>query len=454
MSDDAAIGAITYACNEGAHVINASWGGPAFSQALSDAIAACPNTLFVVSAGNGGFDGIGDDNDVEPVYPCSDPAANVVCVAATNSKDARAGFSNYGAVSVDLAAPGAGTVSAAPVWETLYTSNFDAGLDWLAGGARTIGERWARTTYWSPSGNYSITDSPTGLYQDGANTWVRTTVPVDFTGRNGCGVIYATAFAVEDGYDFFIVDGSTDAISWTEVWAYTGYFGGGWTFEDFSPFDGQATFYMRYRLVSDSSVRDDGAYVDDVNLECLSADPFAGGFLTLSGTSMAAPHVSGVAALLWAQDPARSPTDVKDILLSSVDPKPSLAARVASGGRLNAFKALGGFHPALRISNAAVTEGDSGTRTARFVVRLSAESERPVTVKYATVNGSARRTSDYQARSRTLTFLPGVTTRTIAVPVNGDRSRERTERFYVDLTWPLGADFADRRGVGTIRNDD
>jgi subtilisin family serine protease len=456
VSDDAAVGAIAYACAQGAHVINASWGGPGFSQALSDAIAACPNTLFVIAAGNGGFDGEGDDNDVEPIYPCNDAAENVLCVAATGQNDKLAPFSNFGLSSVDLAAPGVGTVSSVPVWESLYSTNFEAAsvVGWTRGGARTVAEFWNVTTLFSLSGTRGMTDSPNGLYQNGANTWIRTTVPVDFSGRTGCGVIYPTAFSLEDGSDFFAIDGSTDASSWTEVFAYTGYFEGGFTFEDFSAFDGQPEFYMRYRLTSDAGGQDDGAYVDDVSIECLSSDPSAAGFAALSGTSMAAPHVAGVAALVWAQDPGRSALGVKDLILAGVDVEPSLQDRVASGGRLNAFRALGGELQSLRIGNVSVSEGNSGTRSARFVVRLSAESAMPVTVKYKTVNKSARSTSDYRKKSGTLTFLPGTTTQVVKVTVNGDRKRERSETFYVDLSFPFRADLADGRGVATIRNDD
>ena len=56
-------------------------------QTLSDAIAAHPNTLYIVAAGNGGNDQIGDNNDVSPTYPCALPQDNVLCVGASNSGD-------------------------------------------------------------------------------------------------------------------------------------------------------------------------------------------------------------------------------------------------------------------------------------------------------------------------------------------------------------------------------
>ena len=95
-------------------IVNASLGGPA-ARVVEDAIAAHPDTLYVVAAGNGGADHIGDDDDVVTGnYPCSYPEANIICVGATDDTDARATFSNYGATTVDLFAPGVGILSTVP----------------------------------------------------------------------------------------------------------------------------------------------------------------------------------------------------------------------------------------------------------------------------------------------------------------------------------------------------
>jgi len=84
-------------------VLSNSWGGGDFSQALLDEINAAnaEDMLFVAAAGNSGF-----DNDILPTYPGSYDAPNVIAVAATTNTDGRAFFSNYGAASVHLGAPG------------------------------------------------------------------------------------------------------------------------------------------------------------------------------------------------------------------------------------------------------------------------------------------------------------------------------------------------------------
>lgn len=117
-----AIDAIQYAKSKGAKLSNNSWGGGPYNQALKDAIDAS-GQLFVASAGNGGFDGIGDNNDATPSYPASYNSANILAVAAVNNRGNLGSFSNYGATSVDISAPGVDVLSA-------YPGDF---LAWLSG---------------------------------------------------------------------------------------------------------------------------------------------------------------------------------------------------------------------------------------------------------------------------------------------------------------------------------
>ena len=110
-----------FAASEGANVrvLNASWGGPTFSQALLDEINAAQQAdmLFVAAAGNSGL-----DIDVLPTYPASYVTDNMVSVAATTNYDARAYFSNYGASSVHVGAPGTDILSTT-IGNTYATSN-------------------------------------------------------------------------------------------------------------------------------------------------------------------------------------------------------------------------------------------------------------------------------------------------------------------------------------------
>jgi hypothetical protein len=112
--------------------------------------------------------------------------------------------------------------------------------------------------------------------------------------------------------------------------------------------------------------------------------------------------------------------------------------------------------PALSINDVSVTEGDTGTIDAVFTVSLSMASPNPVTVNYATADGTATvADNDYQSRSGTVTFpASDASSKTIAVPVVGDTSVEPGETFFVNLTGASGATIADGQGVCTIVDDD
>ncbi|MCI0452828.1 MAG: S8 family serine peptidase, partial [Candidatus Latescibacteria bacterium] len=106
-----AIRAVEYATAMGARLTNNSWGGIGFSLALRSAIeaAADANILFVAGAGNAGV-----DIDVTPFYPASFDLDNVIAVGSTDAADELSSFSNYGALSVHLAAPGSEILSTFP----------------------------------------------------------------------------------------------------------------------------------------------------------------------------------------------------------------------------------------------------------------------------------------------------------------------------------------------------
>lgn len=101
---------------------NNSWGGGGFSQALQDAIerANAANILFIAAAGNGGTDGVGDNNDSAANYPSNYPNANVISVAAITNTGNLSSFSNYGSTTVDLGAPGSG------IWSTTAYNTYSS----------------------------------------------------------------------------------------------------------------------------------------------------------------------------------------------------------------------------------------------------------------------------------------------------------------------------------------
>ncbi|MEG4278409.1 FG-GAP-like repeat-containing protein [Microcoleus sp. MON1_C1] len=98
-----AVRAVDYATKKGAKVINASFSGGSYSQAMFNAIGDANNkgVLFIAAAGNGP-----SNNDSLPSYPANYDLPNVISVAATNDVDQLSGFSNYGENTVDLGAPG------------------------------------------------------------------------------------------------------------------------------------------------------------------------------------------------------------------------------------------------------------------------------------------------------------------------------------------------------------
>ena len=112
--------------------------------------------------------------------------------------------------------------------------------------------------------------------------------------------------------------------------------------------------------------------------------------------------------------------------------------------------------PRVSIDDVSKAEGNAGSTTFTFTVRLSAAYDQAVTVNYATVaGGTATAGSDYMSKAGTVTFAAGETAKTITVTVEGDKQKEATETFFLDLTGvSSNALVTDVRGIGTILDDD
>ncbi|MEW6278752.1 MAG: S8 family serine peptidase, partial [Candidatus Eremiobacterota bacterium] len=129
-----AVKAIAYATDKGARIQSHSWGseGGWGNGALEDALRSS-GSLHIAAAGNDA-----DNLDEKPHYPAAFDLPNLISVAATDSSDQLASFSNYGAVGVDLAAPGVSVYSTTPNNGYQYMSGTSMATPHVAGVAGLI----------------------------------------------------------------------------------------------------------------------------------------------------------------------------------------------------------------------------------------------------------------------------------------------------------------------------
>ncbi len=317
------IAGINYAGANGAKIANMSLGGTSQSLLVRDALAANPQTLFVIAAGNDNV-----DNDLSPRYPCAfDPSTvpgaidNVVCVAASDQNDGKASFSNWGKTTVDLAAPGTQILStytyADRVKDDFETPGFPAG--WSTNG-------WIRSAT-SPGGSAALTND-TATQTVGAR--VLTSPTVNITGAGVCIVSSTETFtrSVADTLRWeVLVDGSA-VVDYLSTSSYSGSYRDPITIAGAGPH----TLAVRYTYTRQAGGGSgNGAWLDAFGIQCWTApgSESASDYAFLQGTSMATPHVTGAAALLAAYEPSATTMQLKQALLSSVDLRRRSTPRVS-----------------------------------------------------------------------------------------------------------------------------
>lgn len=329
-----AIEAIAYANANGADVINLSWGGNDFSQALKDAIDGA-DALVVCAAGNNG-----DNLDQVPTYPASYDSANILSVAASDDDDYPAWFTNYSDRRADVAAPGSTIYSTVPGRQTVFTDDFSDITHWVVDGT------WQRQ---SISGNGVLTESPGGDYTDNMDSRAGL-APLNLSGHSGTRLDFDIIGSTAGAGDRLVVEASTDGLSWHSLWVgleegpvrtISGPLGT-WQLAvcDLKAYDGAASLFVRFRFISDDSGTADGYLIDNLTISCSDPSHLNSVYQYYQGTSMAAGYASGTAALVMAQNPSLTPTEVRLLIESTVDWKPQLDGYVATGGRINGYQAL------------------------------------------------------------------------------------------------------------------
>ncbi len=410
LSNSAIIKSIDFAIQNGAKVINASFGGNASSSLQYEAIDRfrISGGIFIAAAGNDAT-----NNDVTPFYPSGYDLPNIISVAATDQNDLRSTFSNYGTSTVHVGAPGSNIYSTVP----LITNSTQLDESFTSVEQSAIPSGWTKNGYWGVFDATSYLGSSWGNVLRGdlnspylSNSDSIITIPtINLSGATAGYVDFwascDTEYITNGWVDYMQLEYSADGVTFSTTT--DPYFDGEFRWDEptfdilneENPLDstGNSVFHyqnisipkqyltnnfkLRFRWVTNSSDNSyNGCVVDDVKvIKKVVSDGLDEQYGYSNGTSMAAPHVAGLAALIKGYNPDLTVAQVKNIILTSGDTVPSLATTTSSGKRINAQKALQSANPAK-----AITSFSFATPSASGVITESATSTITVTVPFGT----------------------------------------------------------------------
>ena len=323
--------------------------------------------MFLVAAGNDNL-----NNDVTPYYPaqysvataCGPGLPNVIAVAAIDQNSNRASFSNFGATSVQIAAPGVDINSTRPTSNVTFAlfHNYDSNPGALGYTFTGANNSWGFTNKFSDSSPTSLTDSPAGNYLNNTDSFA-TGPNFSTVGQRGCRLAGSIRAETSIG-DVFWLDISRDGddANWNRVDGFGESTGGIFIPFPFSDIpDRSAKNRFRVNFSSDSSTVDDGGYLDDVGVACTSGAPSGTtDYQFLQGTSMATPHVTGVVGLLLSVNPNLTVAQIRAAILNTGVSVPALNGLVSTGRRLNAHNAVASVMNNFTVN---VTKAGTGTGT-------------------------------------------------------------------------------------------
>lgn len=333
---------VNFAVSHGAKVINMSLGGASFDPLLAAAITnAQANDVAVIAAA--GNDAANVDGGA-PEYPCAYTHPNLLCVTALDQTFALAAFSNYGATSVDIGAPGTNILSAAALQTTRIPDGFNSAgtLDWTSSGGWTA----RRLTLAARSVEVLANPAtfPSGAYANGADQRVYKT----FTLPAGTSAL--VSFSVQHtlqpgdtlsvGYRVGAGDPFTGGALLQTFTGTTSGLIGPFSY-DISACAGKACT-IGFRLASDASNAAQGVGIASFEIDVTGPSDIS--YRVMNGTSMAAPQAAGLAAMLRAYNPQYSYAEVLNAISAGGRPVASLSGKTTSGRALDAMSSLSYIH--------------------------------------------------------------------------------------------------------------